>query len=271
MTEHSSDGLRGDVSRLFSDRGTHEGRPSLLRALERVATRPGPLAVTLYRASHWLWRRGMETAAEVVWRINYFLTGADIHPGAEIGGGLKLTHTSGVVIGRGVKIGRGVTLLHGVTLGGSARGWFDGTFADGFPEIGDETEIMAGAKVRGPNTGGAITHWNRFAVDLFGHAPEEALGRDFLDLVVDPSDRQAIDGIVECLGTGESWQGEVLMRGRDGAPILTRVRASVTRDSDGRRLGLAAVIVDIGELKRSEIRLGAQYAVSRVLSEAETL
>jgi serine O-acetyltransferase len=118
--------------------------------MERVVTRPGPLAILLYRASHWLWVRGRETAAEILWRINYFLTGADIHPGAEIGGGLRLTHTTGLVIGRGVRIGDNVTILHGVTLGGSARGWFDGTFQDGFPEIGDETEIMAGAKVLGP-------------------------------------------------------------------------------------------------------------------------
>ena len=143
-------GLRGDLARLFSDRGTHDGRPTLLRAIERAATRPGPPAIVLYRASHWLWVRGRETLAEVLWRINYFLTGADIHPGAEIGGGLRLTHTSGLVIGKGVRIGNDVTLLHGVTLGGSARGWFDGTFEDGFPEIGDETEIMAGAKVLGP-------------------------------------------------------------------------------------------------------------------------
>jgi serine O-acetyltransferase len=143
-------GLRADIQRLFSSRGTHSGKPSLGKALQRVATRPGPLAIVLYRASHSLWRRGLETAAEVVWRINFFLTGADIHPGAEIGGGLRLTHTSGVVIGKGVKIGSNVTLLHGVTLGGSARGWFDGTFADGYPEIGDDTEIMAGAKVLGP-------------------------------------------------------------------------------------------------------------------------
>jgi serine O-acetyltransferase len=147
-------GLRGDVARLFSDRGTHEGRPSLLRAIERVATRPGPAALILYRASHRLWTRGHETLAEIVWRLNYFLTGADIHPGAEIGGGLRLTHTSGLVIGKGVRIGNDVTLLHGVTLGGSARGWFDGTFEDGFPQIGDETEIMAGAKVLGPITVG---------------------------------------------------------------------------------------------------------------------
>jgi len=142
------------MARLFSDRGTTAGRPSLLKALERVATRPGPQAVLLYRLSRRLWLRRLEFPSELLWRVNYFLTGADIHPGAEIGGGLRLTHTAGVVIGKGVRIGSNVTLLHGVTLGGSAKGWFDGTFADGFPEIGDDTEIMAGAKVLGPITVG---------------------------------------------------------------------------------------------------------------------
>ena len=143
-------GLRGDLARLFSARGTLDGRPSLGRALERVITRPGPMALALYRASHRLWTRGWETPAEVLWRLNLFLTGADIHPGAEIGGGLRLTHTSGIVIGMGAVVGSNVTILHGVTLGGSARGWFDGVFEDGYPTIGDGTEIMAGAKVLGP-------------------------------------------------------------------------------------------------------------------------
>ena len=154
MADPTRDGLRGDMARLFSDRGTHEGRPSLGRAIERIVTRPGPAAIAIYRVSHRLWVRGHETAAELLWRINFFLTGADIHPAAEIGGGLRLTHTSGVVIGKGVRIGRDVTILHGVTLGGSAKGWFDGAYADGFPEIGDRTEIMAGAKVLGPITVG---------------------------------------------------------------------------------------------------------------------
>ena len=143
-------GLRGDLARLFSDGGTHAGKPSVRMAVERAATRPGPLAIVLYRLSHRLWGRGHPTFAELLWRLNFFLTGADIHPGAEIGGGLRLTHTAGVVIGKGVKVGRDVTLLHGVTLGGSAKGWFDGAYADGFPEIGDRTEIMAGAAVLGP-------------------------------------------------------------------------------------------------------------------------
>lgn len=147
-------GLRGDVARLFSARGLQEGRPTLARALERVVTRPGPTAIALYRLSHRLWARGFETAAEVLWRLNTFLTGADIHPGAEIGGGLRLTHTAGIVISRDARVGSNVTMLHGVTIGGSARGWFDGVFEDGSPSIGDDTEIMAGAKVLGPITVG---------------------------------------------------------------------------------------------------------------------
>src|ERR1041385_4135914 len=116
-------GLRGAPARLFSAQGTHAGRPTMFEAVERAVTRPGPLAIVLYRGSHRLWRRGYTTAAELIWRANFFLTGADIHPGAEIGGGLRLTHTAGVVIGKGVRVGADVTLPPGGTLGGSARGW----------------------------------------------------------------------------------------------------------------------------------------------------
>ncbi len=144
------EGLRGDVARLFSARGTHSGRPSLWLALQRALTRPGPLAIVLYRLSHRLWVSGLRTPAEILWRLNLFFTGADIHPGAEIGGGLRLTHTSGLVIGSGAKVGSNVTLLHEVTLGGSSRGFFDEDFTDGFPEVGDDTKIGAGAKLLGP-------------------------------------------------------------------------------------------------------------------------
>lgn len=143
-------GLRGDIARLLSARGTHAGRPSLLMALQRAITRPGPLAIVLYRFSHRLWTSRLKTLAEIVWRLNLLLTGADIHPGAEIGGGLRLTHTSGIVIGSGARIGSNVTLLHEVTLGGSSRGFFDESFTDGFPDVGDDSKIGAGAKLLGP-------------------------------------------------------------------------------------------------------------------------
>lgn len=148
--ETRSGGLRGDIARLFSEKGTHAGRPSIGRAVQRAVTRPGALAIVLYRLSHRLWVKGLETPAELIWRISYFLTGADIHPGAEIGGGLRITHTSGLVVGKGARIGSNVTLLHGVTLGGSSRGFFQEGVVDGFPDVGDGSKIAAGAKLLGP-------------------------------------------------------------------------------------------------------------------------
>lgn len=142
-------GLRGDIAKLFSPEGTHEGRPTLRRAVRRVLTRPGPFALVLYRASNALWTRGHPALAEGVWRLNLLVTGADIHPAAQIGGGLRLTHTSGLVIGKGARLGSDCNVLHGVTIGGSGKRWFDPSFEDGLPEIGDGTEIWAGAKVLG--------------------------------------------------------------------------------------------------------------------------
>lgn len=157
-------GLRGDVQRLFSPAGTHEGRPSLARAAERILTRPGPLAIVLYRAGHRLWRRGHTALAELLWRANVFLTGADIHPGAEIGGGLRMVHSSGVVIGRDVRIGSNVLLLHDVTIGGSGRASIAEGFVDGNPVVGDDCEIFAGAKILGPITVGRGCHVGANAV-----------------------------------------------------------------------------------------------------------
>ena len=147
-------GLRGDLERLFSPGGLICGKPSIAQALERGVTRPGPLAILLYRVSHWQWVAGRQTFAEVVWRLNYFLTGADIHPGADIGGGIRITHTAGLVIGRGARIGSNVTILHGVTIGGSGRQWFRSDYSDGYPTIGDDTHVMAYAMILGPITVG---------------------------------------------------------------------------------------------------------------------
>src|ERR1041385_4609573 len=80
-------GLRGDLSRLFSAQGTHAGRPTMFEAVERAVTRPGPLAIVLYRGSHRLWRRGHTTAAELVWRGDLFLSRGGNHPGAGERGG----------------------------------------------------------------------------------------------------------------------------------------------------------------------------------------
>lgn len=148
-------GLIGDVDRLLSASGTRSGAATLGRALQIAVTRPGPLAVILYRLSHSLWKRRLHFLAEIVWRINFGLTGADIHPAASIDSGLRMPHTSGIVVGRDVVIERNVTLMQGVTLGGSGRQFFDEAFTDGHPRIGDHTWVMSHASVLGPITIGS--------------------------------------------------------------------------------------------------------------------
>ena len=67
-----TDGIRGDIKRLLSPQGSPRGETfTLLQALQRVTTRPGPTAIALYRASHRLWLAGHEAIAEMLWRLGY--------------------------------------------------------------------------------------------------------------------------------------------------------------------------------------------------------
>ena len=149
---------------MLADQEAVTGKRSMAQTLERAFTRPGPLAILVYRVAHRLWTWGHPVLAELLWRLNLGLTGADIHPAAEIGGGLRMTHTSGVVISREARIGSNVTIAPQVTVGGSARGWFDSAIPDGSPDIGDGTEIWAGAKVLGPIKVGRECHIGANAV-----------------------------------------------------------------------------------------------------------
>jgi serine O-acetyltransferase len=47
-----------------------------------------------------------------------FLTGVEIHPGADVGRRVTIDHGAGVVIGETAEIGDDVHMYHGVTLGG---------------------------------------------------------------------------------------------------------------------------------------------------------
>ncbi|MGB3346396.1 MAG: serine O-acetyltransferase EpsC [Candidatus Humimicrobiia bacterium] len=142
-------GLRGDIELLFSNRGTLKGKPNLLQAIRILLVKPGVQAIVFYRFYRWLYLKKLRFIAEILCRINYFLTGADIDPGAEIGGGCRIWHSSGVVIGRGVKIGKNVSILHNVTFGGIGHSTFH-LGEPGYPEIGDNVILYTGVTILGP-------------------------------------------------------------------------------------------------------------------------
>lgn len=102
-------------------------------------------AVFLHRVAHWLRSHGIPALGPAVARLNVFLTGVDISPAADIGGGLIVAHGVGLVVGGGSCIGRRGFLLQQVTLGAPSQARLDQ-----MPTLGDEVFVGAGARIIGP-------------------------------------------------------------------------------------------------------------------------
>lgn len=112
---------------------------------ETILCYAGLHAVVWHRMAHGLWRMGLKGLARFVSHIGRFLTGIEIHPGAQIGRRFFIDHGMGVVIGETAEIGDDVLIYHGVTLGG-----LSGSPGKRHPTIGNGVAIGAGAQVLGP-------------------------------------------------------------------------------------------------------------------------
>jgi serine O-acetyltransferase len=121
-----------------------ERDPAAKSRLEVFLCYSGLHAVWFYRINHWLWNHGFLLLARWLSQVARFLTGIEIHPGAEIGRRLFIDHGLGVVIGETAIVGNDVTLYQGVTLGGTGK-----EHGKRHPTIEDEVVIGGGAKVLG--------------------------------------------------------------------------------------------------------------------------
>ncbi|HXZ95738.1 MAG TPA: serine O-acetyltransferase [Burkholderiales bacterium] len=119
--------------------------PAARTSWEVITCYPGFHALLIHRFSHWLWRAGFKWLGRLVSHFARWITGIEIHPGAEIGRRVFIDHGMGVVIGETSEIGDDCTLYHGVTLGGTS--WNKGKR---HPTLGKGVVIGAGAKVLGP-------------------------------------------------------------------------------------------------------------------------
>lgn len=109
----------------------------------------GLYAIFFHRLAHWLWRLNIPFIPRLISQLSRFLTGIEIHPGAEIGRGFFIDHGMGVVIGETAAIGENVLIYHEVTLGGTSL-----QTGKRHPTIGNNVIIGAGAKLFGPLTVG---------------------------------------------------------------------------------------------------------------------
>ena len=124
--------------------------PAARSRLDVVFSYPGFHAMMFYRMAHSLWGWRLLFLGRLVSHFGRWLTGIEIHPGAEIGRRLFIDHGMGVVVGETAILGDDVTLYQGVTLGGTS-------LAGGkrHPTLEHGVVVGAGAQVLGPVTIGA--------------------------------------------------------------------------------------------------------------------
>ncbi len=122
-----------------------ERDPAASNTLEVILCYPGLHAIWFHRLAHWLYKRGLRTLPRLISHFSRFLTGIEIHPGAEIGEGFFIDHGMGVVIGETTEIGKNVTLYQGVTLGGTGK-----EKGKRHPTIRDNVVVSSDATILGP-------------------------------------------------------------------------------------------------------------------------
>ena len=126
-----------------------EKDPAARSKAEVFFTYGGFKAIFRYRIAHWFYIHHMKTIATIISAGSRRKYGIDIHPGAQIAGGVFIDHGVGVVIGETTIIGTNVLLYQGVTLGGTGK-----ETGKRHPTIEDNVMISAGAKVLGNITVG---------------------------------------------------------------------------------------------------------------------
>jgi len=119
--------------------------PAAQSVFEVLTCYPGFHAILIHRISHFVWQRHWHWLGRFISHLGRWLTGIEIHPGAQLGRRFFIDHGMGVVIGETAVIGDDCTLYHGVTLGGTS--WKKGKR---HPTLHDGVVIGAGAKVLGP-------------------------------------------------------------------------------------------------------------------------
>jgi serine O-acetyltransferase len=135
--------IREDVATVM------EHDPAAKSRLEVLLCYSGLHAVWFYRVNHWLWNHRFLLLGRWLSQVARFLTGIEIHPGAQIGRRLFIDHGMGAVIGETAIVGDDVTLYQGVTLGGTGK-----ERGKRHPTIEDNVVVGDGAKILGNITVG---------------------------------------------------------------------------------------------------------------------
>lgn len=120
-----------------------------------------------------------------------------------------------------------------------------------------------------------VIEFNPAAERTFGYSRAEALGQDMAELVIPPSLREAHRaGLTRYLATGEAAilgkRLEITGCHKDGTEFPVEVTVTRLAADDNAPI-FAGFVRDISQRRQDEERLAVQYAVSRLLVEAQSV
>ncbi|MGI9045042.1 MAG: PAS domain S-box protein [Gemmatimonadaceae bacterium] len=100
---------------------------------------------------------------------------------------------------------------------------------------------------------GRIVTWNNHAEIVYGWTAEEAIGRNFFEIILlGEASASEVSEIRAALGSGEHVVRELEVTRRDGSRVWTAIRLSPIMDAQGRVTHIAGSSVDITERRRLE-------------------
>jgi serine O-acetyltransferase len=155
------DGLKSEIATI------KEKDPAMRSTIEVFLCYPGFYAIVFHRISHFFWNHSLKLLARVLSTISRFLTGIEIHPGAQLGKRVFIDHGMGIVVGETTIVGDDVLIYQGVVLGGTTT-----NKGKRHPTIGKGVIIGSGAKVMGNITIGDYAKIGTGAVVLKDVPPD---------------------------------------------------------------------------------------------------
>ena len=113
---------------------------------------------------------------------------------------------------------------------------------------------------------GVVLTWNHGAEALYGWTAAEAIGRNARELMV-PEDTAAAERLMMELSRDGRWDGELLVRGKEGTLFTTYVRNRLVYDDQGIASAVVGVSMDISARIAAEAALRDSRDYAQAVTE----
>ena len=118
------------------------------------------------------------------------------------------------------------------------------------------------------DTDGIVVSWNGGAEALYGWRREEAIGQSARDLIV-PDDPSAAEALASRVSAEGRWDGELLVRRKDGSLFTAYVRNRLVLGDDGEPAAIVGVAVDVSARVAAEAEQRRDAATLACLNDVE--